>query len=49
MTNLDNTNVKDLSLKDLADTPAGGYDTLLGCLMLACRCRREHPCDAPRR
>ena len=37
MTNLDNTNVKDLSLKDLADTPAGGYDTLLGCLMLACR------------
>ena len=42
MANLDNTNVKDLSLKDLdlkdlADAPTNSYDTLLGCLMLACR------------
>ncbi|HSI24885.1 MAG TPA: type I secretion system permease/ATPase [Methylotenera sp.] len=27
----------DITLKDLADPPTGGYDTLLGCLMLACR------------
>jgi ATP-binding cassette subfamily C protein LapB len=27
----------DITLTDLADSPAGGYDTLLGCLMLACR------------
>jgi ATP-binding cassette subfamily C protein LapB len=27
----------EITLKDLADSPTGGYDTLLGCLMLACR------------
>ena len=32
MQDLDN-----LSLENLADPPAGGYDSLLGCLMLACR------------
>jgi ATP-binding cassette, subfamily C, bacterial LapB len=28
---------EDISLEDLADKVAGGYDSLLGCLMLACR------------
>jgi ATP-binding cassette subfamily C protein LapB len=27
----------DITITDLTDSPAGGYDTLLGCLMLACR------------
>ncbi len=27
----------EITLTDLADSPEGGYDTLLGCLMLACR------------
>ena len=29
--------LKDLGLHNLADTPAGGFDSLLACLMLACR------------
>ena len=29
--------VQDINLENLADPPAGGYDSLLGCLMLACR------------
>jgi ATP-binding cassette, subfamily C, bacterial LapB len=37
MANLENISLENLSLKDLAEPPAGGYDTLLGCLMLACR------------
>jgi ATP-binding cassette subfamily C protein LapB len=27
----------DITITDLTDSPEGGYDTLLGCLMLACR------------
>ena len=36
-TNSENPSLDSLSLENLADSPAGGYDSLLGCLMLACR------------
>jgi ATP-binding cassette, subfamily C, bacterial LapB len=31
------SSLQDINLERLADPPAGGYDSLLGCLMLACR------------
>ena len=37
MASLENISLENLSLENLADPLAGGYDSLLGCLMLACR------------
>jgi len=35
--NKNTSSENDISLDDLAEQPAGGFDSLLGCLMLACR------------